>query len=201
MAPFTSRTTTSSAVTGALSRARGAGPQALQGPRQGRVRRLPPPERRARRCPSARSSPTTASRPSAVPRNRNLPANRDPKDFDLGLCERHDHRPHGRRAGVRARFRTPSLRNVAVRPAFMHNGAFTKLRDVVAFYATRGDRPEALVRVGRRLRRPAREVPREREHEPRPLRPRHRRDAARWTTARSTPSSAFLQTLTDAAYR
>jgi cytochrome c peroxidase len=76
-----------------------------------------------------------------VPRNTKLAANRDPKAFDLGLCERHDH-PHmddDRDCGA---FRTPSLRNVAIRPSFMHNGAFSKLRDVVAFYATRGTDPK-----------------------------------------------------------
>ena len=39
-------------------------------------------------------------------------------------------------------FRTPSLRNVAIRSSFMHNGSFSKLRDVVAFYATRGTDPK-----------------------------------------------------------
>ena len=39
-------------------------------------------------------------------------------------------------------FRTPSLRNVATRASFMHDGAFTSLRDVVAFYATRDSDPK-----------------------------------------------------------
>ena len=39
------------------------------------------------------------------------------------------------------RFRTPSLRNVAVRKSYMHNGAFSSLRDVVAFYASRSTNP------------------------------------------------------------
>ncbi len=42
-------------------------------------------------------------------------------------------------------FRTPSLRNVAVRESFMHNGRFRKLRDVVAFDATRSTNPERCV--------------------------------------------------------
>jgi cytochrome c peroxidase len=33
------------------------------------------------------------------------------------------------------------VRNVARRPALMHNGFFTNLRDVVAFYATRDSNP------------------------------------------------------------
>jgi cytochrome c peroxidase len=76
-----------------------------------------------------------------APRNRRLAPNRDPKTFDLGLCERHDH-PHMDEERLCGAFRTPSLRNVAVRPSFMHNGAFTNLRDVVAFYATRGTDPK-----------------------------------------------------------
>jgi cytochrome c peroxidase len=36
-------------------------------------------------------------------------------------------------------FRTPSLRNVALRPAYMHDGRFTTLEDVVDFYDRGGD--------------------------------------------------------------
>jgi cytochrome c peroxidase len=38
-------------------------------------------------------------------------------------------------------FRTPSLRNVALRRRFFHNGAIRSLRDAVAFYATRDTDP------------------------------------------------------------
>lgn len=39
-------------------------------------------------------------------------------------------------------FKTPSLRNVALTPPYMHNGAFTTLEEVVDFYVTReGARP------------------------------------------------------------
>lgn len=69
-----------------------------------------------------------------APRNARAPRRGAP---DLGICER--------RAGAEgvscASFRTPSLRNVALRASFMHNGTFTRLRDVVAFYATRGTDP------------------------------------------------------------
>ncbi len=77
-----------------------------------------------------------------VPRNRALPANRDPKYADLGLCEHDDALHQTRDDRWCGSFRTPSLRNVATRSAFMHNGAFTKLRDVVAFYATRATGPK-----------------------------------------------------------
>jgi cytochrome c peroxidase len=78
----------------------------------------------------------------AVPRNRRLPQNTNPKQFDLGVCERHEPGGHTDEDRMCGSFRTPSLRNVALRPSYMHNGVFTKLRDVVAFYATRGSDPK-----------------------------------------------------------
>src|SRR5699024_3394581 len=39
-------------------------------------------------------------------------------------------------------FKVPSLRNVALRKAFFHNGRFSSLRDVVAFYVERDVYPE-----------------------------------------------------------
>jgi cytochrome c peroxidase len=78
----------------------------------------------------------------AVPRNRRLPASADAKSYDLGLCERADALGHTSDPRFCGAFRTPSLRNVATRSSFMHNGAFTALRDVVAFYATRATSPE-----------------------------------------------------------
>jgi cytochrome c peroxidase len=85
----------------------------------------------------------------AVPRNRALPANRDPRHFDEGLCAtgRANGWPDsGQWCGY---FRTPSLRNVAVRERYMHNGVFSNLRDVVAFYATRAIEPERWYKDGR----------------------------------------------------
>ena len=64
------------------------------------------------------------------------------RDEDLGLCERADPLNPTTDSRWCASFRTPSLRNVAVRKGFMHNGAFTNLRDVVRFYATRATSPE-----------------------------------------------------------
>ncbi len=77
----------------------------------------------------------------AVPRNRALPHNRDAKHFDLGLCEREDPRMHTDDPWYCGAFRTPSLRNVALRRHFMHNGVFTSLHEVVRFYATRSTEP------------------------------------------------------------
>jgi len=76
-----------------------------------------------------------------VPRNRSLPANRDPAHHDLGLCETAKARHWPQPEQWCGYFRTPSLRNVAVRERYMHNGFFKDLRTVVRYYATRGTDP------------------------------------------------------------
>ena len=75
-----------------------------------------------------------------VPRNRALPANRDPHYFDLGLCGplRRDLAERQEYCGM---FRTPSLRNVATRRVFFHNGVYHRLLDVLEFYAARDTDP------------------------------------------------------------
>lgn len=75
-----------------------------------------------------------------VPRNPRIPANRANGYVDLGLCGplRTDLKAHPEYCG---RFRTPSLRNVATRRVFFHNGAFTTLADAVRFYAQRDSNP------------------------------------------------------------
>ncbi|MBS0533162.1 MAG: c-type cytochrome [Proteobacteria bacterium] len=75
-----------------------------------------------------------------VPRNRAIAANADAAFFDLGLCGplRTDLKGRDDYCGL---FRTPSLRNVALRKTFFHNGVITSLRDAVAFYATRDTDP------------------------------------------------------------
>jgi cytochrome c peroxidase len=85
----------------------------------------------------------------AVPRNRAIPANRDPRHFDEGLCATGRAKgwpDSGQWCGY---FRTPSLRNVAARERYMHNGVFSNLRDVVAFYATRAIEPARWYKDGR----------------------------------------------------
>jgi cytochrome c peroxidase len=76
-----------------------------------------------------------------VPRNPRIPANADAAFFDLGLGGPKRSLPLAD-PSFSAAFRTPSLRNVAVKQAFMHNGCFTRLEDVVAFYATRDTDPD-----------------------------------------------------------
>jgi cytochrome c peroxidase len=78
-----------------------------------------------------------------VPRNRAIAANADPRWFDLGLCGplRED---LATRSDLCGRFKTPPLRNVAVRRSFFHNGAFHRLEDAVRFYAQRDTKARPL---------------------------------------------------------
>ncbi len=71
-----------------------------------------------------------------APRNPEIPANADPKHFDLGLCGpvRTDKTQEKKYCGM---FKTPSLRNVAVRGALFHNGRFHSLVDALHFYVER----------------------------------------------------------------
>jgi cytochrome c peroxidase len=76
-----------------------------------------------------------------VPRNPRISRNTDPAFHDLGACgpERKDKAGQAEYCGL---FRTPTLRNVALRKTFFHNGGFHSLRDVVAFYVTRDITPQ-----------------------------------------------------------
>lgn len=76
-----------------------------------------------------------------VPRNADIPANRKPGYYDLGICARADH-PQPANARYCGMFKTPTLRNVATRHSFFHNGRFKTLRDVLKFYNTRDTNPE-----------------------------------------------------------
>ena len=61
-------------------------------------------------------------------------------EADLGLCR--SGRPGlSEDPSFCGRFRTPTLRNVALRTRLFHNGALRTLRDAVAFYATRDTDP------------------------------------------------------------
>ena len=76
-----------------------------------------------------------------VPRNPAIPANADPAFYDLGMCGplRRDLADRGEYCGM---FKSPSLRNVALRRAFFHNGVFRTLRQVIEFYVERDTNPE-----------------------------------------------------------
>ncbi len=81
-----------------------------------------------------------------APRNSAIPANAQRDHFDLGLCKRDGLAalaPKGFDVNsVCGAFKVPTLRNVALTAPYMHNGAFSTLRDAVAFYATRDTNPD-----------------------------------------------------------
>jgi cytochrome c peroxidase len=87
---------------------------------------------------------------TGIPRNSAIPNNSDPAFYDLGLCGPNrtpPTLPTNVAPGVTidnfcGKFRMPTLRNVAQRPAFMHNGFFKDLNEVVRFYATRNSDPQ-----------------------------------------------------------
>ena len=136
----------------------------------------------------------------AAPRNPKIPANTDARHFDLGLCERQDKVTPSSDEMWCVSFRTPSLRNVAVRESFMHNGAFKKLRDAVAFYATRATDPMHWYKSGVKFD----DVPEKFRHQVNVNSvPYNRRqgDEPALTDADVDAIVAFLGTLTDAAYR
>jgi cytochrome c peroxidase len=78
-----------------------------------------------------------------VPRNRAIAANKDPAYFDTGLCKRSDHpdKPDGSNPFC-GMFKAPSLRNVATRSTFFHNGVIHSLEQAVRFYNTRDTMPQ-----------------------------------------------------------
>lgn len=75
-----------------------------------------------------------------VPRNPAIAANAAPAFFDLGACGplRRDLAGRAEYCGL---FRTPTLRNVALRQTFFHNGLVHSLRQAIAFYAERDSDP------------------------------------------------------------
>lgn len=81
-----------------------------------------------------------------VPRNPRIPANTADGFYDLGLCGplRADLGPGNASApnSLCGMFKTPTLRNVATRSVFFHNGAITSLEQAIRFYNTRDTHPE-----------------------------------------------------------
>lgn len=75
-----------------------------------------------------------------VPRNPALEDNRNPRYYDLGLCGplRSDLKKQTQYCGM---FLTPTLRNVATRQVFFHNGEYHTLQQVLAFYDFRDTEP------------------------------------------------------------
>jgi cytochrome c peroxidase len=135
-----------------------------------------------------------------VPRNPRIPANSDPNYYDLGLCgpDRTDLAGQREYCGF---FRAPTLRNVAIRDAFFHNGAFHTLRDTLHFYVERDLKPEKFYprnpdgTLHKADDLPA-GYPDNLDHDP-PL-DRGGSDAPALTDAEIDDLIAFLKTLTDA---
>jgi cytochrome c peroxidase len=135
-----------------------------------------------------------------VPRNPEIPANRDPHYHDLGLCG-------PLRTGMSSiaafcgLFKTPSLRNVAIRRAFFHNGRFHTLRDALRFYVERDTDPQTWYPAGPNgtIKRyddiPARYRPNVDTIDP-PLKQR-RGERPIWNERDIDDVIAFLRTLTD----
>jgi cytochrome c peroxidase len=76
-----------------------------------------------------------------VPRNPEIRANASPDYFDMGLCGpmRTDQGKETKYCGL---FKTPTLRNVATRHVFFHNGRFHTLKDALRFYVRRDTDPQ-----------------------------------------------------------
>ena len=77
----------------------------------------------------------------AGPRNLAIADTKDPNYFDLGVCGpiRKDVADQTQFCGM---FKTPTLRNTAMRHAFFHNGVFQTLQQVLDFYNFRDTSPE-----------------------------------------------------------
>ncbi len=75
-----------------------------------------------------------------VPRNPEILANAAPGYFDMGLCGplRTDQTGQSKFCGL---FKTPTLRNVATRSVFFHNGRFHTLKEALRFYVQRDTDP------------------------------------------------------------
>ncbi|WP_353056136.1 cytochrome c peroxidase [Janthinobacterium sp. JC611] len=76
-----------------------------------------------------------------VPRNARIPATADAAYFDLGLCGP-DRTDLATKRDLCGAFKVPSLRNVATRQVFFHNGVFDNLTDALRFYVRRDTHPQ-----------------------------------------------------------
>jgi len=83
-----------------------------------------------------------------VPRNDKIPWNSDPHYFDEGLCGPFRKDEASKDPANCGLFRTPSLRNVAIRQVFFHNGDFHSLREALRFYVKRDTNPDKWYPVG-----------------------------------------------------
>jgi cytochrome c peroxidase len=121
----------------ALSEQEMRGLNAFNDPAKGNCARCHPSSRRGGAFPQFTDFGYAAI---GVPRNAAIAANAAPDYFDLGLCGpwRADLRDISQYCGM---FKTPTLRNVATRAVFFHNGVVHRLIDAVSFYAQRDTQP------------------------------------------------------------
>lgn len=134
-----------------------------------------------------------------VPRNKDIPANLKAGYFDLGICDRPDH-PRPASAQYCGMFKTPTLRNVATRSAFFHNGALKSLKDVIRFYNTRDTNPERWYPTVNGVVQKFNDLPsryRTNLDKQMPLDGRQRGSAPPMTEQEMQDLEAFLNTLTD----
>lgn len=133
-----------------------------------------------------------------VPRNRTLAVNRDPRFFDLGACgpQRTDLDHRDEFCGL---FRTPTLRNVALKKSFFHNGIYHSLEDVMRFYSRRDTNPQEFYPVVKGRVRKFDDLPRQYWTNLNTDAPFDRKpgDAPVYTEAEIKDVIAFLGTLTD----
>jgi cytochrome c peroxidase len=109
---------------------------------QGQLRELPHQRHPARRLPAVhRPGPDRTGR-TAQP---GLPANRSGVTATWA-CAARCGTDLAREPEYCGLFKTPSLRNVATRQVFFHNGATTRLDEAVRFYAERDTRPPSSTR-------------------------------------------------------
>jgi cytochrome c peroxidase len=84
-----------------------------------------------------------------VPRNNEIPWNARPYYYDMGLCGPFRNDAASKDITNCGLFRTPTLRNVASRQVFFHNGRFHSLREALQFYVERDTNPGKWYPVGR----------------------------------------------------
>lgn len=135
-----------------------------------------------------------------VPRNKHIAANDNPGYFDLGICGpyRTDMRGQTRYCGM---FLTPTLRNVATRHVFFHNGVDHTLKQVLDFYDYRDTEPARIYPRGpdgkvEKFNDLPRKYRNNIDRTDPPLN-RHPGEAPALTPAQEDDIIAFLKTLTD----
>jgi cytochrome c peroxidase len=135
-----------------------------------------------------------------TPRNLALSDTKDPDYFDLGVCGpiRKDIADQTQFCGM---FKTPTLRNTAVRRTFLHNGVFHTLQEVMDFYNFRDTNPEKVYPVGADGKvQKFNDIPAQYHANVDVSDPpfnRHRGDEPAMTAQDETDIIAFLQTLND----